>query len=124
LAVSTPYHPSAGLKTHCANAWICSADSGATRMPKPWHNPDIPSHQASPSLSTSARSPQDELKPYHEAVIEFIKQKGFITDKDYAGLVERAKPTRRLDFNKLIEWGLIVREGKGKNTYYVLKEKQ
>ncbi len=75
------------------------------------------------TLPSSARSPQDELKPYHEAVIEFIKQKGFITDKDYAGLVERAKPTRRLDFNKLIEWGLIVREGKGKNTYYVLKEK-
>ena len=31
---------------------------------------------------------------------------------------------RRLDFNKLIELGLIVREGKGKNTYYILKEKQ
>jgi hypothetical protein len=28
-----------------------------------------------------------------------------------------------LDFNKLIELGLIVREGKGKNTYYVLKQK-
>jgi Fic family protein len=75
------------------------------------------------NLPTFARSPQDELQPYHQVMIEFIKQKGFITDKDYAGLVSRAKPTRRLDFNKLIERGLIVRDGKGKNTYYILKEK-
>ena len=67
--------------------------------------------------------PQAQLKPYHQKIIEFIEQKGFITDRDYAALVERAKPTRRLDFNKLIELGLIVREGKGKNTYYVLKAK-
>jgi len=75
------------------------------------------------TLPTSARNPQDELKPYHHKIIKFIEQKGFITDKDYANLVERAKPTRRLDFNKLIELGFIVREGNGKNTYYVLKEK-
>lgn len=68
--------------------------------------------------------PQAQLKPYHQKIIEFIKQKGYITDRDYAVLVNRAKPTRRLDFNKLIELGLIAREGKGKNTYYVLKEKQ
>lgn len=67
--------------------------------------------------------PQAQLKPYHQEMIEFIKQKGYITDRDYAALVDRAKPTRRLDFNKLIELGLIVREGKGKNTYYILKEK-
>ena len=71
-----------------------------------------------------AASPQDQLQPYHQTIIEFIKQRGFITDRDYARLVNRAKPTRRLDFNKLIELGLILREGKGKNTYYVLKEKQ
>jgi Fic family protein len=68
--------------------------------------------------------PHAQLKPYHHKMLEFIKQKGFITDRDYAALVDRAKPTRRLDFNKLIESGLIVREGKGKNTYYVLKEKR
>jgi len=68
-------------------------------------------------------SPQAQLRPYHQKLIEFIRQKGFITDRDYAALVDRAKPTRRLDFNKLIELGLIVRQGKGKNTYYVLREK-
>jgi Fic family protein len=68
-------------------------------------------------------SPRNQLQPYHEKIIEFIKQRGFISDRDYATLVDRAKPTRRLDFNKLIELGLIQREGKGKNTYYVLREK-
>ncbi len=75
-------------------------------------------------LPETVATPQTQLKPYHEKIIEVIKQKGFITDRDYAGLVDRAKPTRRLDFNKLIELGLIVRKGKGKSTYYALKEKQ
>jgi len=74
------------------------------------------------TLPAVLASHQAQLKPYHHQIIEFIKQKGFISDRDYAALVDRAKPTRRLDFNKLIELGLIVREGKGKNTYYVLKE--
>jgi Fic family protein len=74
-------------------------------------------------LPPTANSPKDKLQPYHLQIMDFIRQKGFIADKDYAGLVNRAKPTRRLDFNKLIELGLIQREGKGKNTYYVLKQK-
>lgn len=67
--------------------------------------------------------PQQQLKPYHQKMLDHLEQNGFITDRQYAALVDRAKPTRRLDFNKLIELGLIVREGKGKNTYYVLKAK-
>jgi Fic family protein len=67
--------------------------------------------------------PQAQLKDYHQLILEHIQQKGYITDRDYAALVDRAKPTRRLDFNKLIELGLIVREGKGKNTYYVMSAK-
>ena len=73
------------------------------------------------TLSGVVSAPRAQLKPYHQKIIEFIQQNGFITDRDYATLVDRAKPTRRLDFNKLIELGLIAREGKGKNTYYVLK---
>ncbi|MEW5939186.1 MAG: Fic family protein, partial [Chloroflexota bacterium] len=69
-----------------------------------------------------ARNPKDELQPYHQKILETIKEKGFVTDRDYASLVSRAKPTRRLDFNKLIELGFIQREGKGKNTYYVSRK--
>lgn len=68
-------------------------------------------------------SPQTQLKPYHLKILEFIKEKGFIADRDYAKLVNRAKPTRALDFKKLIELGLVSRKAKGKATYYVLKEK-
>lgn len=68
-------------------------------------------------------NPQTQLKPYHLKILDFIKEKGFIANRDYAKLVTRAKATRALDFKKLIELGLIERKGKGKATYYVLKEK-
>lgn len=72
-------------------------------------------------LPKTAVSPQSELKDYHLKLLDFIRQKGFITDWDYAKLTDRAKATRSKDFNKLIELGLIERKGKGKATYYILK---
>ncbi|OGY11498.1 MAG: hypothetical protein A3F61_00145 [Candidatus Blackburnbacteria bacterium RIFCSPHIGHO2_12_FULL_41_13b] len=68
-------------------------------------------------------SPKTNLQPHHLKILEFIKDKGFIANRDYAKLIDRAKATRALDFKKLIELGLISRKGKGKATYYVLKEK-
>nr|MBI5455980.1 Fic family protein [Candidatus Levybacteria bacterium] len=68
-------------------------------------------------------SPETQLKPYHIKLLEYIREKGFIVDRDYAKLGPRAKATRALDFQKLIELGLIERKGKGRATYYVLKEK-
>ena len=67
-------------------------------------------------------SPETKLQPYHLKMLEFIKENGFVIDRDYAKLVDRAKATRALDFKKLIDLGLIDRKGKGKATYYVLKE--
>lgn len=54
--------------------------------------------------------------------MEFIKQNGFIKDKDYSKLTDRAKATRALDFQKLLDLKLIQRKGKGRSTYYTLKE--
>lgn len=68
-------------------------------------------------------NPQTRLLPYHNKILKFIQNKGFITDDDYSKLVDRAKATRRLDFNKLISLKLIERKGKGKQTHYKLKEK-
>jgi Fic family protein len=70
-----------------------------------------------------ALSPESELQPYHLKILEFIQKKGFISDSDYVNLTGRAKATRALDFQKLTELGLIERRGKGRATYYVLKEK-
>ncbi len=74
-------------------------------------------------LPTVSVSPETEIQPYHKKILEYIQKKGFITDQEYAKLTDRSKATRALDFQKLIELGLIERRGKGRATYYVLKEK-
>lgn len=67
-------------------------------------------------------SPKTHLMPYHKKILEFISKNGFVTDRDYAKLTNRAKATRNLDFNRLIDLGLLERKGRGKATYYKLKE--
>ncbi len=73
-------------------------------------------------LPKIAISPDKELQKYHNKILDFIKEKGFIKDSDYAKLVDRARATRALDFQKLLDLELIERKGKGKATYYILKE--
>lgn len=63
-------------------------------------------------------SPETKLQPYHQLILEYVDTHGFITDRDYALLTDRAKATRTLDFNKLIALGLLVRLGKGRQTHY------
>lgn len=74
-------------------------------------------------LAEISISPKTDLLDYHKNILEFIEKKGFIKDKDYSKLTERAKATRSLDFKKLIEIGLIEKKGKGKATYYQFKTK-
>lgn len=71
-------------------------------------------------LSREATTPATTVQPHHQLILNYIKAHGFITDRDYAQLTTRAKPTRNQDFNKLITLGLIARFGKGKATYYKL----
>lgn len=75
------------------------------------------------TLPQVAVSPDTQLQKYHEKILDFIKEKGFIKDSDYVKLVDRARATRILDFQKLVKLGLIERKAKGKATYYVLKER-
>ena len=63
-------------------------------------------------------SPATALLAHHQALLAHIDEHGFITDKQYGRFTERAKATRSLDFKKLMELGLLVREGKGRGTYY------
>lgn len=78
-------------------------------------------HRVQKLLPNVGINPQTQLKPYHEKILQFIKEKGFITSHDYAKLTSRARSTRALDFKKLIKMSLIERKAKGKATYYVLK---
>lgn len=73
-------------------------------------------------LSQSFVSPEKELKNFHQKIINYIEKHGHIADRDYAELTSRAKPTRNLDFRKLIELGIIEKIGKGRATYYELKK--
>lgn len=67
-------------------------------------------------------TPENELKPHHLHILNYIKDNGFIKDADYARITRRSKPTRNLDFRKLIKLGAIEKKGKGKSTYYILKK--
>lgn len=77
--------------------------------------------RVSKELQATSASPETTLKLYHQQIIGHINKHGYITDKDYAAITNRAKATRNKDFNKLISLGLIEKLGKGKSTYYKLK---
>ncbi len=64
------------------------------------------------------RTPETNLNPHDRLILAHIDAHGYITDKEYARLTERAKATRTLDFNRLIQLGLIKRLGSGRNTHY------
>lgn len=72
-------------------------------------------------LKSVSASPQTALRIHHKRILAYIQRHGYITDKDYARLTDRAKATRALDFRRLMDWGLVERHGKGRNTYYRLK---
>ncbi|MEN8253182.1 MAG: Fic family protein [Patescibacteria group bacterium] len=71
-------------------------------------------------LKSTSSSPKIRLRPHEIKLLDFIKKHGFITDKDYANLTDRAKATRNQDFRRLISLKLIRMLGKGKATYYIL----
>lgn len=73
-------------------------------------------------LPEVGKTPETRLEMYHQRILDYIKKHGFITERDYSSLTDRAKATRSLDFQKLIDLGLIERKGKGRSTYYVLKD--
>ncbi|NQU99887.1 MAG: Fic family protein [Parcubacteria group bacterium] len=65
--------------------------------------------------------PKDQLSNDQQKLINYIKRHGYITDKLYSEITDRAKPTRHLDFRNLIERGLIEMHNKARATYYKLK---
>ena len=70
----------------------------------------------------AASAPLMATKPHYQIILNYIKKTGFITNREYARLVSRARPTRNMDFNNLIKLGLIDRKGKGRSAYYQLSE--
>ena len=73
-------------------------------------------------LSNIGSTPDMKLEAHHLKILKYLKKNSFITDRNYVELTNRAKATRTLDFQKLLNMGLIDRRGKGKSTYYILKD--
>ncbi|MEK7155143.1 MAG: Fic family protein [Patescibacteria group bacterium] len=73
------------------------------------------------TLPQAITSPETNLQPHLIKLLGYLQVNGFIADRDYAKLVNRAKATRALDFKKLIILKLIERKGKGRATFYVTK---
>lgn len=69
-------------------------------------------------LERTQATPDTRLEKHHLTILQLIDEQGFVTDRDYSKLTERAKATRTLDFNRLIKLGLIIKEGRGRATYY------
>ena len=59
------------------------------------------------------------LELHHEQILQFLDQHGSITQREYGTISNRSLAARKQDFAKLLELGLIRKEGSGRSVYYV-----
>ena len=60
------------------------------------------------------------IEPHENVILNYIKKKGSISKSEYESITDRKRSTQILDFKRLLNKGLIKREGKARATYYVL----
>ncbi len=65
---------------------------------------------------------QPRLEPHHRHVLDYIREHGSITQREYGAISKRSLAARKLDFEKLLILRLIKTEGIGRGAYYVLPE--
>lgn len=63
--------------------------------------------------------PQPRLEPHHQQILDYLQERGSITQREYGAISERSLASRKLDFEKLIQLNLIETRGVGRGTYYV-----
>lgn len=59
---------------------------------------------------------------YEKVIVGYIKKNGSITKSEYKKITNRAHSTLILDFKRLVDKNIILKQGKGKATYYTLVE--
>jgi len=62
------------------------------------------------------------LNERQRKILEYLKENKKITNKGYRKIFNVAKDTAHRDINKLIEMGMILRGGMGRNTFYQLAD--
>lgn len=65
--------------------------------------------------------PPPRLEPHHKQILDYINEHGSITQREYGNISIRSLAARKLDFEKLLNLGLIESRGTGRGTYYVIK---
>ena len=60
------------------------------------------------------------LEPHLKRLLDLIEQHGSITQAEYGRFTNRSLASRKNDFKKLVDFGLIKAHGGGRSTYYVL----
>ena len=64
--------------------------------------------------------PQPRLEPHHQQILDYIKDHGSITQREYGSITSRSLASRKIDFDKLLKLNFIEANGVGRGTYYVI----
>ena len=59
---------------------------------------------------------------HYNVILDYIKEHGNISQKEYAEISTRSLAARKNDFLKMLELGLIESKEGGRSTYYILKQ--
>ena len=59
------------------------------------------------------------LEAHHQVILDYIEAQGSITQRDYGAVSNRSLAARKKDFARLVDLGLVRKEGGGRSTYYV-----
>ena len=70
------------------------------------------------TLSFKSTVQSRRLNEREKKLLEYIKNTGYITRKDYEKLMGVSERTARLDLSNLVKRGILRKIGKGKNTIY------
>lgn len=62
------------------------------------------------------------LEPHHRLVIDFVAEHGSITQREYGQISGRSLASRKTDFTRLLELGLIRQIGGGRSVHYVAED--
>lgn len=62
---------------------------------------------------------QPRLEPHHRVILDYIAEHGSITQKEYGVMSNRSLASRKNDFARLLELGLIRQVGGGRSVHYV-----
>ena len=65
-------------------------------------------------------STKPRIETHHQQILDYILERGSITQREYGTISNRSLASRKLDFEKLTQLNLIQAKGVGRGTYYIL----